>query len=328
MKAVLCRETGSIEALVVADVPSPRAGPGEAVVSVRACGVNFPDVLLVQGKYQVKPPLPFSPGVEIAGVVKEVGEGVTHVRPGDAVAGSVPYGGFAAEALAPARNLLPVPPALDMRVAAAFTLTYGTSYHALADCARLQPGETLLVLGAAGGVGLAAVELGKLLGARVIAAASSEAKLATCERFGADAIVNYEQEDLRAALKREGGARGIDVVYDPVGARFAEPAMRSLAWRGRYLVIGFAGGEIPRLPLNLALLMERSIVGVYWGAWSAREPEANRANLARVLDWIMQGKVKPLVSKTFPLARAADALDDLANRRVLGKVVLVADEAP
>jgi NADPH2:quinone reductase len=325
MKAVLCKETGSIEALVVADVPSPHAGPGEVVVSTRACGVNFPDVLLVQGKYQVKPPVPFSPGVEIAGVVKEVGEGVTHVKPGDPVAGSVPYGGFAEEVLAPAKNLLPVPPDLDMRVAAAFTLTYGTSYHALADCARLQAGETLLVLGAAGGVGLAAVELGKLLGARVIAAASSEAKLATCERFGADVIINYEQEDLREALKRAGGTAGIDVVYDPVGARFAEPAMRSLAWRGRYLVIGFAGGEIPRLPLNLALLSERSIVGVYWGAWSAREPESNRANLARVLDWIMQGKAKPLVSRTFPLARAADALNDLANRRVLGKVVLVTD---
>jgi len=325
MKAVLCRELGSIGDLVVADAPSPRAGPGEVVVSVRACGVNFPDVLLVQGKYQVKPPLPFSPGVEIAGVVMEAGAGVTHVKPGDAVAGSVPYGGFAEQVLAPAQNVAPIPPALDFRVAAAFTLTYGTSYHALVDRAGLRPGETLLVLGAAGGVGLSAVELGKLLGARVIAAASSEAKLATCERFGAAAVINYEQEDLREALKRASSDRGIDVVYDPVGARFAEPAVRSLAWRGRYLVIGFAGGEIPRIPLNLPLLSERSILGVYWGAWAAREPQANRANLAKVVDWIMAGKLKPLVSKTFPLARAADALEELTSRRALGKIVLVAD---
>jgi len=328
MKAVLCRELGSIHDLVVEDAPSPRAGPGQVVVSVRACGVNFPDVLLVQGKYQVKPTPPFSPGVEIAGVVKEAGAGVKHLKPGDPVAGAVPYGGFAEEVLAPAQNVVPVPADLDFDVAAAFTLTYGTSYHALVDRAGLQPGETLLVLGAAGGVGLAAVELGKLLGARVIAAASSEAKLATCERFGADEGINYEQEDLREALKRVSADKGIDVVYDPVGARFAEPAVRSLAWRGRYLVIGFAGGEIPRIPLNLPLLMERSIVGVYWGAWSAREPEANRANLAKVLDWIMQGRLKPLVSKTFPLARAADALEELTSRRALGKIVLTvgADE--
>jgi len=323
VKAVLCKELGSVGDLVVADVPSPRAGPGQVAVSVRACGVNFPDVLLVQGKYQVKPPLPFSPGVEIAGVVKEVGAGVTHLKAGDSVAGAVPYGGFAEEVLAPAQNMVPVPADLDFRVAAAFTLTYGTSYHALVDRAGLQRGETLLVLGAAGGVGLAAVELGKLLGARVIAAASSEAKLATCERFGADEGINYEQEDLREALRRVSADKGIDVVYDPVGSRFAEPAVRSLAWRGRHLVIGFAGGEIPRIPLNLPLLMERSIVGVYWGAWSAREPAANRANLAKMLGWIVQGKLKPLVSKTFPLARAADALDELTSRRALGKIVLV-----
>lgn len=327
MKAVLCKELGSIADLVLEDVASPRAGPGEVVVSVKACGVNFPDVLLVQGKYQVKPPLPFSPGVEISGFVKEAGEGVTHVKPGDPVAGSVPYGGFAEEVLAPARNVVPIPADLDFTIGAAFTLTYGTSYHALADCARLQPGETLLVLGAAGGVGLAAVDVGRAMGARVIAAASSEAKLATCARYGAETLINYEQEDFRAALKRVNGGDGIDVVYDPVGARFAEPAVRSLGWHGRYLVIGFAGGEIPRIPLNLPLLMERSIVGVYWGAWSAREPEANRANLSRVLGWMAAGRLKPLVSRTFPLASAADALEELANRRVLGKVVLVADEA-
>jgi NADPH:quinone reductase len=323
MKAVLCKELGAIGGLVVEDVPSPRAGPGQVVVRVKACGVNFPDVLLVQGKYQVKPALPFSPGVEIAGVVKEVGAGVTNVKPGDPVAGAVPYGGFAEEVLAPAQNVVPIPANLDFRVAAAFTLTYGTSYHALVDRAQLQAGETLLVLGAAGGVGLAAVELGKCLGARVIAAASSEEKLAVCKGFGADEVINYEREDLREALKRVAADKGVDVVYDPVGARFAEPAVRSLAWRGRYLVIGFAGGEIPKIPLNLPLLMERSIVGVYWGAWTAREPEANRTNLALVLDWIMHGKLKPLVSKTFPLGRAVDALDELTGRRALGKIVLV-----
>jgi len=325
MKAVLCRELGSIGDLVVADVPSPRAGPGEVVVSVRACGVNFPDVLLVQGKYQVKPSLPFSPGVEIAGVVKEAGAGVTHVKPGDPVAASVPYGGFAEEVLAPAQNVAPIPAELDFRIAAAFTVTHGTAYHALVDRAHLQAGETLLVLGAAGGVGLAAVELGKQLGARVIAAASTEAKRATCERFGAAAVIDYEQEDLREALKRAGADKGVDVVFDPVGGRFAEPAVRSLAWRGRYLVIGFTGGEIPKIPLNLPLLMERSILGVYWGAWAAREPEANRANLAKVVDWIMAGKLKPLVSKTFPFARAANALEELTSRRALGKIVLVTD---
>lgn len=325
MKAVVCKAFGSMDDLVVEDVPAPRPAEGEVSIAIKACGVNFPDVLLVQGKYQVKPMLPFSPGIEIAGVVKAVGEGVAHVKPGDAVATSLQHGGFAEEAVAPAAGVVPLPAGLDFKIAAGFTLAYGTAYHALKDAARLVRGETLLVLGAAGGVGLAAVELGKLMGARVIAAASSAAKLATCERVGADEVINYEQEDLRDALQRVTGSRGVDVVYDPVGARFAEPAIRSLAWRGRYLVIGFAGGEIPRIPLNLALLMERSIIGVYWGAWTAREPEANRANLAQVLEWIVAGKLKPLVSRAFPLEQAAAALAELANRRVLGKIVLVTD---
>jgi NADPH2:quinone reductase len=325
MKAVVCRAFGAIDDLVVEDVPAPRPGKGEVLIGVKACGVNFPDVLLVQGKYQVKPALPFSPGVEVAGVVKDVGAGVAHVKPGDAVAAALQHGGFAEEAVAPAGSVIPVPAGLDFKVAAGFMLAYGTAYHALKDAARLARGETLLVLGAAGGVGLAAVELGKLMGARVIAAASSAAKLATCERLGADEVINYEQEDVRDALTRVTGGKGVDVVYDPVGARFAEPAMRSLAWRGRYLVIGFAGGDIPRIPLNLALLMERSIIGVYWGAWTAREPGANRANLTQVLDWIFAGKLKPLVSRAFPLGRATAALAELANRRVLGKIVLVTD---
>jgi len=323
MLAVLCKQAGAIGDLVVEDVPSPRAGPDEVVVSVKACGVNFPDVLLVQGKYQVRPELPFSPGVEFAGIVKEVGKGVTRVTPGSRVCGSVPYGAFAEEVTAPAAGIVTVPDGVDLNVAAGVTITYGTAYHALVDRANLQRDETLLVLGAAGGVGLAAVELGKLLGARVIAAASSAEKLATCKRFGAGELINYEAEDLRDALKRIGGKAGVNVVFDPVGARFAEPAVRSLGWRGRYLVIGFTGGEIPKIPLNLPLLSERSIVGVYWGAWAARDPEANCANFAKVLEWVQAGRLKPLVSGTFPLARAADALEALAQRRVHGKVVLV-----
>ncbi|MGB8434997.1 MAG: NADPH:quinone oxidoreductase family protein [Burkholderiales bacterium] len=323
MKAVLCKQTGSIADLVLADVPSPRAGHGEVVVSVKACGVNFPDVLLVQGKYQVRPDLPFSPGVEFAGIVKEIGAGVVQVAPGVRVCGSVPYGAFAEEVVAPAAGVVPIPDGVDFNVAAGITVTYGTSHHALVDRATLQRGESLLVLGASGGVGLAAVELGKLLGAHVIAAASSAEKLATCSRFGADELVNYESEDLRDALKRIRGKAGVNVVFDPVGGRFAEPAVRSLGWRGRYLVIGFTGGEIPKIPLNLALLSERTIVGVYWGAWAARDPQANHANLTQVLDWVRAGRLKPLVSSTFPLARAADALDALVQRRVHGKVVLV-----
>lgn len=327
MKAVLCRAFGAIDELVVADVPAPQPGAGEVRVAVRACGVNFPDVLMVQGKYQVKPPLPFTPGVEIAGIAEAVGAGVAHVKPGDAVAATLPHGGFAAQAVAPAASVVPLPAGLDFRIAAAFMLTYGTAYHALKDRAQLASGETLLVLGAAGGVGLAAVELGRRMGARVIAAASSGAKLATCERFGAAAGVNYEQEDLREALKRLTGGKGLDVAYDPVGAHFAEPAIRSLAWGGRYLVIGFAGGDIPRIPLNLALLMERSLLGVYWGAWTAREPEANRANLAQVLDWIVSGRLRPHVSRAFPLEQAPAALAELSGRRALGKIVLVTDPA-
>lgn len=325
MRAVVCEAFGEIDDLVVTDVPAPRPGRGEVLVRVAACGVNFPDVLMVQGKYQVKPPLPFTPGVEIAGTVAEVGAGVAHVGPGDAVAATLPHGGFAELAVAPAGGVVPLPRGIDSRIAGGVVLAYGTAYHALNDRARLARGETLLVLGAAGGVGLAAVDLGKLMGARVIAAASSEAKLATCERFGADEVINYEQEDLREALKRLTGGKGVDVAYDPVGARFAEPAIRSLAWRGRYLVIGFAGGDIPRIPLNLPLLMERAIIGVYWGAWTAREPDANRANLAQVLEWVAAGRLKPLVSRAFPLEQATAALAELANRRVLGKIVLVTD---
>lgn len=323
MKAVLCKSWGPPQALVVEEVPAPRAGKGQVVVAVKAAGVNFPDVLIVQGRYQVKPELPFTPGAEVCGTVKEVGEGVTHLKPGDTVVAFPGIGGFAEEVVAEAARVAPVPASLDPKVGAAVTLTYGTSYHALKDCARLAPGETLLVLGAAGGVGLAAVELGKLMGARVIAAASSAQKLEAAKRAGAEAGIDYEKEDLREAVKRLTGGKGVDVVYDPVGDRFAEPAFRSLGWHGRYLVIGFAGGEIPRIPLNLALLMERSIVGVFWGEFTRRDPQANAANMRELMQWILAGRLKPLVSAAYPLERAADALADMMNRKVLGKVVLV-----
>jgi NADPH2:quinone reductase len=292
------------------------------VVDVKAAGVNFPDMLMIQGKYQIKPPLPFTPGAELAGVVKEVGSGVTHVKPGDPVIAYVNTGAFAEECLAPAARIVPMPRGVDFGAAAGFTLTYGTSWHALKDRGQLQPGETLLVLGAAGGVGLAAVELGAAMGARVIAAASSDEKLAVCRAHGAHETINYTTADLRERLKQLVGEKGVDVVYDPVGGALSEPALRSVGWRGRFLVIGFAGGEIPRLPANLPLLKGSAIVGVYWGDWMRREPEAARREMSELLGWLADGRVKPHVSARYPLARTADALVALARRAVTGKVVI------
>lgn len=323
MKAVLCRQFGPPESLVVEDVPSPQAGAGEAVVSVKAAGVNFPDVLVIQNKYQVKPQLPFSPGSEFAGVVKEVGAGVTAFKPGDRVIGFSTYGAFAEEVKLDAAKLLPIPAGMDFTHASAFLLTYGTSYHALKNRVVIAPGETLLVLGAAGGVGVAAIEIGKVLGARVIAAASSDDKLAVCREHGADETINYAAEDLREGIKRATGGKGVDVIYDPVGGPYAEAAIRSSSWRARYLVIGFAGGDIPKIPLNLPLLMERSIIGVYWGEWARRTPAEFAASLGELAAWFAQGKLKPHVSATYPLAQAARALRDMADRKVKGKVVVV-----
>jgi NADPH2:quinone reductase len=322
MKAVLCRAYGPPSSLELADVDPPRPGPGEIAIAVKAAGVNFPDVLIVQGKYQFKPEPPFSPGAEVAGVVSAVGAGVTDFAVGERVAASMLWGGYREAVAVPAPAAHRVPAGVSDAVAAATTLTYGTTYHALRDRAGLRAGETLLVLGAAGGVGLAAVELGRLMGARVIAAASSEAKLATCRRYGAEATIDYEREDLREALKRIAGERGVDVVYDPVGGRYTEPAFRSLAWGGRHLVVGFAAGEIPKLPLNLALLKGASAVGVFWGQFARIDPRVNRANLDQVMAWIAAGQLSPLVSGTYPLAQAAQALDDMLNRRVQGKLVL------
>jgi NADPH2:quinone reductase len=322
MKAVLCKQYGPPESLTFEELPSPRPGPGEAVVTVKAASVNFPDVLIIQNKYQFKAPLPFSPGSELAGVVKEVGAGVTAFKPGDRVIAFTTYGAFAEEAKTEAGRLLPMPEGMDFASAAAFLLTYATSDHALRDRGALQPGETLLVLGAAGGVGLAAVEIGKALGARVIACASSADKLAVCREHGADEGIDYAAEDLRERIKALTDGRGVDVVYDPVGGAYSEPAFRSLAWRGRLLVVGFAAGEIPKLPLNLPLLKGASVVGVFWGDFARREPRAFAQSVRQLGRWYAEGKLRPHVSQTLPLARAAEALKLMAARQVKGKIVL------
>jgi NADPH2:quinone reductase len=322
MKAVLCKQFGPPESLVVEELPSPRAGAGEAVVSVRAASLNYPDVLMIQNKYQFTPPLPFSPGSEMAGVVKQVGEGVHGYKPGDRVLAVTTYGAFAEEVKVDAGRLVPIPEGMDFNSAAAFLLTYGTSEHALRDRGTLKPGETLLVLGAAGGVGLAAVEIGKALGARVIACASSADKLEVCRQHGADESINYATEDMREKIKELTGAKGVDVVYDAVGGPYTEPALRSTGWRGRLLVVGFAAGEIPKIPLNLPLLKGSSIVGVYWGDFARREPKQFAESIGRLGKWFREGKLKPHVSQTFPLEQAADALKLMAARKVKGKVVL------
>jgi NADPH:quinone reductase len=322
MKAIVCKEFGPPESLVVEDIPSPIPGPGEAVISVKAASVNFPDVLIIQNKYQFKPPLPFSPGSEVAGIVKAIGEGVTDVKPGDEVLAMTTYGAFAEEVKTEARRLLPIPAGMTFADAAAFGLTYATSEHALYDRGALKAGERLLVLGAAGGVGLAAIEIGKILGAHVIAAASTDEKLATCRAHGADETINYATGDLREAIKTLTAGVGVDVVYDPVGGPYTEPALRSLAWRGRLLVVGFAAGEIPKIPLNLTLLKGCSIVGVFWGDFTRREPQRFAEAMQRLGRWYAEGRLKPHISATFPLDRAADALTMMANRQVIGKVVL------
>ncbi len=321
MKALLCKAWGGPETLVLEDVASPQPGPGEVVIDVKAAGVNFPDVLIIQNKYQVKPPLPFAPGAEFAGVIKEVGPGVSGFAAGDRVIAMTTWGAFAEECVARTDQLVRMPAGLDFATAGAFTLTYGTSWHALKDRGQLRAGETLLVLGAAGGVGLAAIEIGKALGARVIAAASSPEKLAVCRAHGADETIDYAAEDLRTRLKAIAG-EGVDVVYDPVGGPYAEPAIRSTAWRGRYLIVGFANGEIPRIPLNLMLLKGSSLVGVYWGDWTRREPAAAAAGMVELLGWLAAGRLKPRVSGRYPLARAAEALAALAGRKVAGKLVV------
>ena len=324
MRAVLCKELGPPESLVVEERDDLIAEPGTVVVDVKAAGVNFPDTLIIQGLYQFKPELPFSPGSEAAGVVRAVGEGVGAVAPGDRVI-ALPgaWGAFAEQLRVAPEQLVPIPDGVGFDAAAALVLTYGTSHYALKERATLQPGETVLVLGAAGGVGIAAVQIAKALGARVIAAASSKEKLAVCRDNGADELIDYTTEDLGARLKELTANAGVDVVYDPVGGDYSEVALRRMAWGGRYLVIGFAAGEIPKIPLNLVLLKSCSIVGVFWGAFTMREPARNQELMAELMGWLADGTVKPVVSKTYPLDRVADALNDLLARRVTGKAVLV-----
>lgn len=325
MRAVLCKSFGPPESLVIESVADPVAGPGQVVVDVWAAGVNFPDTLIIENKYQLKPSLPFSPGGEIAGVVSEVGPDVTSPVVGDRVIVVSGFGGFAERVVTQAAAAHLVPDGMDLVTAAGFVMAYGTSYHALKDRGQLQPGESLLVLGAAGGVGLAAVELGDAMGAMVIAAASSESKLEVCRSRGAAATVDYSHDNLRDRLRELTDGRGVDVIYDPVGGDLAEPAVRSLAWNGRYLVVGFAAGTIPNIPLNLPLLKGASIVGVFWGAFVGRQAADNARNLVELSQLFTAGKLRPLVSRTYPLEDAAQALTDMANRQVTGKVVLVTE---
>src|SRR5207302_7425220 len=296
MKAVLCKEYGPPESLVLEDVEALKPGMGQVGVGVKACGVNFPDTLIIQGKYQFKPPMPFAPGGEVAGIVKEVGEGIDSVKVGDRVIAFIGWGGFAEEVLTDATRLIPIPAGMDFTTAAAFVMTYGTSHYALKDRAQLHPGETLLVLGAAGGVGLATVEIGKVMGARVIAAASSDEKLEVCKLHGADEVINYSTEDLRDRIKQLTGGKGVDVAFDPLGGDYSEPVLRSMAWGGRFLVIGFASGDIPRIPLNLPLLKVYSIVGVFWGSFMERDPKHGQEYLMALFTWFAEGKLTPHVS--------------------------------
>jgi NADPH:quinone reductase len=323
MKAVLCKAFGPPESLAIEEVEPLKPGKGQVVISVKACGVNFPDTLIIQGKYQFKPPFPFIPGSEVAGIIKDLGEGVDTVKVGTPVIAYIGVGGFAEEVLAESAQLIPMPHTMNFTTASAFVLTYGTSHHALKDRAQLKQGETLLVLGAAGGVGLAAIEIGKVVGARVIAAASSDEKLEVCKQHGADEVLNYSTEDLRDRIKQLTGGKGVDVAFDPLGGDYSEPVLRSMAWGGRFLVIGFASGDIPRIPLNLPLLKACSIVGVFWGSFMERDPRQGRENFQELITWMNEGKLKPHVSATYPLEHVADALNDLMERKVTGKAVLV-----
>ena len=323
MKALVCRAFGSIESLAVEDLPDPAPLAGQVVVGVRACGVNFPDVLIVQGKYQFKPTPPFSPGGEVAGVVEAVGSGVTGLRVGDRVIAIAAWGGMAEKLAADASQVLPIPDGVDFVTASCVASAHGTTLYALRDRAKLQAGETLLVLGASGGLGLAAVQIGKRMGARVIAAASSPEKLETCRKHGADLLVDYVKEDLKARVKAMTDGAGANVVYDPVGGSATEAALRAIAWEGRLLVLGFTAGEIPKIAANLVLLKGCSVVGVYWGMSVMRNPAHSRAILEEILGWLKDGSLRPHVHVRVPLSRSLDALRAIEERRVQGKAVVV-----
>jgi NADPH2:quinone reductase len=322
MQAWLCENPVGIEALTWKTLPTPQPGPGQVLVHIKAASMNFPDILIVQNKYQMKPPLPFVPGSEYAGVVEALGEGVTHLSVGQRVACLSGTGGFGTHTLATAAMCMPLPDAMSFEDASAFIMTYATSHHALMDRAELKAGETLLVLGAAGGVGTAAIQIAKAAGAKVIAAASTDEKCALCTQIGADITINYARENLREALKVHTNGLGPNVIYDPVGGDLAEPAFRSIAWRGRYLVVGFASGPIPALPWNLALLKGASLVGVFWGDFARREPKANAAMLAELAGWYLQGKIKPVIDRVLPMQELMAAYAHMGSRGVRGKIVL------
>lgn len=323
MRAILCESLGPPSGLVLRDLPDPEPGPQEVVIDVAAVGLNFFDTLIIEGKYQNRPELPFSPGAEFAGTVSAVGESVQGLAPGNPVAGYTGWGACRERVVLPARRVLKLPDGLDMETAAGLLVTYGTTLHALADRGELKAGETVAVLGAAGGVGVAAIELARLMGARVIAVASSPEKLAFCRELGAHETIDYTREDLRTRLRELGGGGGIDVVYDPVGGPHAEPALRSLGWKGRHLVIGFTAGEIPKIPLNLVLLKGCDIRGVFWGRFAEEEPDANAANFAKLLDWAARAQLTVPIHARYPLSDTPAALEEIAGRKVRGKVLIL-----
>ena len=322
MKAIVCNEFGLPSSLEFTEIENPIPNKDEVLMAVKACSVNFPDTLIIQGKYQFKPNFPFSPGSDVAGVIESVGENVKHSKVGDEVVGFIPFGGFAEKAIVKAKDCFPKPEGMSLVNASAFLLAYGTSYHALKDRANLQKGETILILGASGGVGLTAIELAKLIGAKVIAAASSDDKLKLCKEFGADELINYTKENLKEKTKALTNGKGVDVIYDPVGGDFSELALRAIAWNGRHLVIGFANGGIPKIPTNLALLKGASIVGVFWGAFAQREPKKSLENIKQLLNWFGQGKLKPHIDEIYSLENAPKALEAMMQRKTKGKIVI------
>jgi NADPH2:quinone reductase len=327
MKAIVCRKYGPPSDLELSNVSLPPLGEKQVRVKIKACSLNFPDTLIIQGLYQFKPKLPFTPGSDISGIVLETGSKVRHLKVGDEVFGFTLTGGFAEEAIIDAKTIFPKPPNMPFHIAASFLLAYGTSYHALVDRAELIEGETVVILGASGGVGLAAVEIAKQLGARVIAAASSAEKLSLCTDHGADEIINYSTEDLKSRIKELTDGNGADVIYDPVGGTYSEAALRGIAWEGRFLVVGFAAGEIPKIPLNLALLKGCQIVGVFWGSFATKDPGKNMQNSLQLMTWYAEGKLKPHIHKLYPLAETPDALDEMIARKVKGKVVITMEES-
>ncbi|MDA8138023.1 MAG: NADPH:quinone oxidoreductase family protein [Desulfobacteraceae bacterium] len=322
MKAFVCTEFGPVDNCKVQEIELQKPDKDQVLIEVKSASLNFPDALMIEGRYQVKPPLPFSPGMDLAGVVRQVGEGVTHVKAGDRVIAFSGVGAFAEMCLAPKDKVVPMPANMSFDAAAAYGITYATAIHGFRECGRLQPHETVLVLGAAGGVGIAAIEVAKAMGAQVIAAAGTDEKVALCRKVGADLTINYNKEDLRARTLELTGGKGADVVFDPVGGDYTMNALRATAWGGRLLVVGFAAGDIPKVPLNYALLSERAIVGVFWGAWAARDPEGQRRNMETMARWFAEGRINPVIDSTISLAQIPDAVKRLTNRQVKGKVIV------